>query len=142
MSIYLATDGSWGDATDLVIIDRSSWTEEDDKVFEELTDNERGAYANLYGEFPVLRPTVYANIRLDAEPGATINWLREYHAGTPQHLPVFRVGDVVLYNDMPAYFHGYATEDVTGAYVYIIENNPSGLELYVNVKNLSAREVI
>lgn len=60
-NIFYAADGSWGDATDLIIFDTSRWTKEDESVFAELTDSERARYANIYGEFPHLRPTTYTS---------------------------------------------------------------------------------
>lgn len=60
MNIFYATDGSWGDATDLVIFDTSGWSEKDETVFAELSEAERASYANVYGDMPHLRPTRYA----------------------------------------------------------------------------------
>ncbi len=59
-NIFYATDGSWGDSTNLVIFDTSDWSGEDETAFEELSDEERARYADIYAEFPHLRPTNYA----------------------------------------------------------------------------------
>ena len=55
---FYAADGSWGDATDLIIIDTSSWTDEDETAFAGLNDDQRAEYANTYGDGH-LRPTDY-----------------------------------------------------------------------------------
>lgn len=59
-NIFYATDGSWGDSTDLIIFDTSNWSEEDETTFAELSEDERAKYADIYAEFPHLRPTNYA----------------------------------------------------------------------------------
>ena len=56
---FYAVDGTWGDATDLIIFDTNEWTKEDEAVFAEFTDSERAGYANAYGVIPWLRPTLY-----------------------------------------------------------------------------------
>ena len=64
---YYAADGSWGDATDLIIIDTSSWTDEDETAFAGLNDDQRAEYANTYGDFPHRRPTDYVTTFNDEE---------------------------------------------------------------------------
>lgn len=65
MSLFLTGDGTWGDATDLVIIDNGQWSEEDMTVFEEMTDLARQGFADLYREFSNLRPTWYVTMKYD-----------------------------------------------------------------------------
>ena len=45
MTAYFAADGSYGDATGLVIIDTSNLTEEDWLTIEEASDSERAQVA-------------------------------------------------------------------------------------------------
>lgn len=45
MATYFASDGSYGDADDLITIDTSGWTEADWEKIEEASDSDRGAIA-------------------------------------------------------------------------------------------------
>ena len=42
---YFAMDGSYGDATDMIILDTALWTEEDWVEIDEAQDNERSNIA-------------------------------------------------------------------------------------------------
>ena len=63
---FYAADGSWGDATDLIIFDTTAWTKEDETVFAEFTDSQREGDANSYGDTH-LRPTDYVTTLNDEE---------------------------------------------------------------------------
>lgn len=45
MSLFIAQDGSWGDATDLVIVDDTDWTANDYEIMGWFTDSERARFA-------------------------------------------------------------------------------------------------
>jgi hypothetical protein len=58
MALYIAADGSWGDATDLLIVDDSGWCPQD---YEDMgTWTERGlmAYAEAVSNNPKLTPKI------------------------------------------------------------------------------------
>jgi len=58
MSLYIAPDGSWGDAEGLVIIDDSSWNDGDYalmSIWNERTTNEYAIYCD--NNHPYLSPT-------------------------------------------------------------------------------------
>jgi hypothetical protein len=57
MALYLATDGSYGDATNLVIIDVDHWTDDDYAVIDDLADSSRLDFAEAVTANPRLRPT-------------------------------------------------------------------------------------
>jgi hypothetical protein len=45
MATYFASDGSYGDATGLVVVDTSKWTEEQWQMIEETSDGFRAVRA-------------------------------------------------------------------------------------------------
>ena len=45
MATYFATDGSYGDASGLVIVDTSKWTQEQWQMIEETSDSFRAVRA-------------------------------------------------------------------------------------------------
>ena len=45
MQHYFAQDGNYGDATELIIVDTTNWTEDDWLLIEDATDSERADMA-------------------------------------------------------------------------------------------------
>lgn len=50
MYMYFATDGNYGDATDIVIVDTTEWTEDDFQLIEDASDSERAEIATRLDE--------------------------------------------------------------------------------------------
>ena len=46
MSLYIAADGSWGDATGLIVIDDSTWTDDDYALMAIWNERTIDAYAH------------------------------------------------------------------------------------------------
>lgn len=57
MALYLATDGSYGDASGLVILEVGHWNDEDYALLDCLTDSSRLYFAQAASANPRLRPT-------------------------------------------------------------------------------------
>lgn len=50
MDYYFAQDGSYGVATDLVLVDTTDWSEDDWQLIEFSTDSERASIAQRLSE--------------------------------------------------------------------------------------------
>lgn len=48
--MYFATDGNYGDATDIVIVDTAEWTDDDFQLIEDASDSERAEIATRLDE--------------------------------------------------------------------------------------------
>ena len=57
MTIYIAGDGSWGDAYDIALIDDSKWSDADYALMETWNERTLLAYAEAVSANPALRPT-------------------------------------------------------------------------------------
>jgi hypothetical protein len=50
MNYYFATDGNYGDATELIIVDTTNWSESDWQLIEDSHDSERSDVAQRISE--------------------------------------------------------------------------------------------
>jgi len=65
-SVYVSSDGNYGNADELALISRVGWTTDDEEVFEEFSESERWDYAIGVqlaldaGERTLPRPAIWA----------------------------------------------------------------------------------
>lgn len=50
MDYYFTTDGTFGDATELILVDTTNWTEEDWDLIDDCSDSERQDVAQRISE--------------------------------------------------------------------------------------------
>lgn len=57
MALYISADGNWGDATDLLIVDDTEWTDEDLELMQLWTQSWVDRFASAVSNNPKLTPT-------------------------------------------------------------------------------------
>ena len=58
MPIYIGWDGNWGDASDLLIVDDTGWTDEDYEAMSSWTQSMVDRFATAVSENPKLAPKI------------------------------------------------------------------------------------